>query len=57
MAAINREWHLAHRMPTKPTPEQRGQWHSEHQDACACRTPSEKEEALIAAWREAHPKG
>ncbi len=55
MGAINREWHAAHRMPTKPTPEPRGEWHAEHQDECACRVPSEKETALIAAWRQARP--
>lgn len=50
MGTINRKWHTAHRMPAKATEEQRGQWHVEHQRECACRQPSPKESALIAAW-------
>ena len=57
MGTINRAWQEAHRMPPKATDEQRGQWHAEHQDACGCRTPSDKESALIAAWRATHPAG
>lgn len=49
--AINREWHQAHRMPVKPTREQRGEWHSEHVEECGCRAPSEAEALLIAEHR------
>lgn len=34
---LNREWHLAHRMPPKATPEERIQWHIEHHAHCDCR--------------------
>jgi hypothetical protein len=34
---INKEWHLKHRMPKNPTPEQRLEWHVEHQKNCSCR--------------------
>jgi hypothetical protein len=35
--ALNREWHLAHRMPQKATREQRIKWHAAHAAACGCR--------------------
>ncbi len=35
--ALNREWHRAHRMPPRPTREQRIEWHVAHAAACACR--------------------
>lgn len=35
--AINKEWHLAHKMPKKATIEQRITWHIEHLQHCACR--------------------
>ncbi len=53
MGQINRSWHEAHRMPPKPTPEQRGEWHARHVDACGCRAPSDKEQVLIDAYRAA----
>ncbi|MDF2980593.1 MAG: hypothetical protein K0Q69_365 [Devosia sp.] len=34
---INREWHLAHRMPSNATLEQRLEWHAEHAVHCGCR--------------------
>jgi len=34
---INKEWHLANRMPANPTAEQRILWHIEHKKNCACR--------------------
>lgn len=42
---LNREWHLAHPMPPKATPEQRYAWHLEHEQNCACRplTPEFRE--------------
>lgn len=56
MGVINKEWHAAHRMPPNPTPEQRGAWHSMHVDACGCRKPSVKEQALIDSYREAQDR-
>ena len=34
---LNKEWHLTHRMPKKPTLEQRIAWHIEHAKHCNCR--------------------
>ena len=34
---LNREWHLAHKMPRNPTLEQRLEWHADHAANCACR--------------------
>ena len=34
---LNREWHLAHPMPKKPTIMQRIEWHIEHSKHCRCR--------------------
>lgn len=34
---LNREWHKSHRMPKKPTLEQRIAWHIEHSKNCSCR--------------------
>lgn len=39
---LNKEWHLAHRMPKNPTLEQRIAWHIEHKRNCACREIPEK---------------
>lgn len=47
---INREWHEAHRMPKRPTREQRLDWHIEHGQVCACRAPSAKLQAEIDAY-------
>jgi hypothetical protein len=35
---INKEWHLAHRMPANATLQQRIDWHIEHAKYCQCRT-------------------
>ena len=35
--AINKEWHLANKMPKKATTEQRITWHVEHLKHCSCR--------------------
>ncbi len=37
MGTINKEWHLAHKMPKNPTLEQRLDWHEEHAKHCTCR--------------------
>jgi hypothetical protein len=55
MAAINREWHEANRIPANPTRAQRGAWHAAHQDVCGCRTPSAAEQALIDEHRRGAP--
>lgn len=34
---MNKEWHLANRMPKNPTTDQRIAWHLEHKKNCACR--------------------
>lgn len=35
---INREWHLANKMPKDPTLDQRVAWHLDHRKNCSCRT-------------------
>jgi hypothetical protein len=40
--SLNREWHLANRMPKNPTIEQRLHWHIEHAKNCGCREMPEK---------------
>jgi hypothetical protein len=35
--ALNRDWHLAHPMPKRPTEAERIAWHLAHAAACACR--------------------
>ena len=42
MSKINKEWHLANKMPKNPTREERMLWHREHLKHCDCRAPSEK---------------
>lgn len=34
---LNREWHLAHPMPSNASLEQRLEWHAEHAVSCGCR--------------------
>jgi len=34
---INKEWHLANRMPEKPTLEEKINWHILHARNCSCR--------------------
>lgn len=40
---LNKEWHLAHRMPKNATVAQRREWHIEHAKHCTCRSLSEKQ--------------
>lgn len=42
MNNINKTWHLANKMPVKPTTEDRIQWHLEHVKNCSCRGIPEK---------------
>lgn len=39
MPKLNKEWHLAHKMPKNATYEQRLTWHAEHMENCDCRKP------------------
>ncbi|MHB9052522.1 MAG: hypothetical protein ACYC5F_00820 [Thermoleophilia bacterium] len=40
MGKINKEWHLANKMPKNPTLEERMLWHREHLKHCDCRPTS-----------------
>lgn len=42
MGSINREWHLAKKMPKKPSEDVRLKWHVEHAKHCTCREMTEK---------------
>jgi len=52
---INKEWHLANKMPRNATFEQRVEWHREHLKHCSCRTdlPPDVAQALET---EARPR-
>lgn len=39
---INKEWHLANRMPKNPTLDERIKWHLAHVENCSCRPLSGK---------------
>lgn len=39
---INKIWHLANKMPEKPTFDQRIKWHVGHSKNCSCRPMPEK---------------
>ncbi|MBL7931608.1 MAG: hypothetical protein JNL60_06895 [Bacteroidia bacterium] len=40
--AINKVWHLKHKMPKNPSIDERIAWHLEHQKHCNCRKISGK---------------
>lgn len=46
MGKINKDWHLANKMPNPPaggpTKEQRLNWHIEHSKNCTCREMPQK---------------
>lgn len=42
MGKINKEWHLANKMPKKSTQEQKMKWHIEHLKHCNCHPVSAK---------------
>jgi len=50
MGNIDREWHLANKMPKNASVEQRAEWHRAHLKHCACRTdlPPDIEKAIEA---------
>jgi len=35
--SINKDWHLANKMPKNPSLDQRINWHLEHSKNCDCR--------------------
>ena len=37
MKGLDRQWHEKHRMPERPTDDQRVAWHREHAKVCGCR--------------------
>lgn len=39
---INREWHLANKMPKNPSLDERIVWHLAHAKNCKCRALGEK---------------
>jgi hypothetical protein len=47
--SINEKWHKSHKMPKKPSLEQRIKWHLEHAKHCSCRPIPEK---LLAEIRK-----
>jgi hypothetical protein len=51
MSTINKVWHLANKMPKKPTRADRARWHAEHVEACGCRAPSPAEQELIDEYQ------
>lgn len=51
--AINKEWHLANKMPKNPTIDERMNWHLEHAKNCSCREMTEKLKQEIKEWQKA----
>lgn len=53
MVKINKEWHLANKMPKNAGFESRVEWHKAHLEHCACRTdlPPEIGKAIEAGAR------
>ena len=45
---LNREWHLAHKMPKNPSLEERIEWHIEHARYCKCREMPDSIKKAIA---------
>jgi len=52
MGMINKDWHLANRMPKNPTHEQRMAWHIEHAANCRCHSLTDKLKAEIAEFKK-----
>lgn len=53
---MNREWHDAHVMPSKPTLEQRIAWHLAHAQNCGCRDMPDSIKQALAERGLAVPK-
>lgn len=51
MGQINREWHLANKMPKNPSEEERMKWHVEHAKNCTCREMPESMRKKIEELR------
>ena len=51
---INKEWHLANKMPKNPTREQKIKWHIEHQANCNCRQMPVKMQVEVNDYLEKH---
>jgi len=49
--AINREWHLANKMPENTTEEERAKWHKAHLKNCACYPLSENVKKLLEKYK------
>lgn len=52
MGKINKEWHLANKMPKNPTFEQRMEWHINHLKDCNCYPMSEKLKREIEEYKK-----
>ena len=48
---INKNWHLANKMPYNPTKEHRAKWHIEHSKNCDCRKMTKNIKKLIEEVR------
>ena len=49
---LNRDRHLANKMPKNPALEQRIAWHIEHSKNCACRAMPESIQAVIKQMKK-----
>ena len=57
MGAINKEWHLANKMPKNASFEQKVEWHKAHLKHCACRSaPPEIKKAIEAEAKSPPPR-
>ncbi len=56
MSKINKEWHLANKMPKNPTHEQRMKWHIEHVKHCQCYPISAKLQKEIDDFKKKRQK-
>jgi hypothetical protein len=54
---INKEWHESHKMPEKPSIDERITWHLDHVKHCKCRPIPEKLLEEIRKRGIAIPKG
>ena len=52
MGKINKEWHLANKMPKNPTFKQRMEWHIEHEKNCQCYPMADKIKKDLDNYKE-----
>jgi len=59
VTTMNAAWHRAHVMPKNATPQQRLDWHLEHQKRCGCRklTAAQKAKLVEAVARAKQRSG